>query len=166
MLSGRLITQKYFVAARDHTLGASIVSGNLPAAPNVSWQAGLAYSMAYLKAIWQALLLGLVLGAGIEALLPRMTLGRLFDRFDTRKCLCHSLDDAHVLQRSDCGRHARERCWGCFCSCLLACQSGPQSRCLGVHRFRARLAVGGAPIGGRCGARVYRRRSSCAFRFA
>jgi uncharacterized membrane protein YraQ (UPF0718 family) len=34
--------------------------------------------MAYLKAIWQALLLGLVLGAGIEALLPRMMLGRLF----------------------------------------------------------------------------------------
>jgi uncharacterized protein len=51
---------KVFVAARDHTLGASIVSGNLPAAPNVGWQAGLAYSMAYLKAIWQALLLGLV----------------------------------------------------------------------------------------------------------
>jgi uncharacterized protein len=69
---------KVFVAARDHTLGASIVSGNLPAAPDVSWQAGLAYSMAYLKAIWQALLLGLVLGAGIEALLPRMMLGRLF----------------------------------------------------------------------------------------
>jgi uncharacterized membrane protein YraQ (UPF0718 family) len=69
---------KVFVAARDHTLGASIVSGNLPAAPNVGWQAGLAYSMAYLKAIWQALLLGLVLGAGIEALLPRMTLGRFF----------------------------------------------------------------------------------------
>ena len=69
---------KVFVAARDHTLGASIVSGNLPAAPDVSWQGGLAYSIAYLKAIWQALLLGLVLGAGIEALLPRMTLGRLF----------------------------------------------------------------------------------------
>jgi hypothetical protein len=28
-----------------------------PAAPDVGWQAGLAYSMAYLKAIWQALLL-------------------------------------------------------------------------------------------------------------
>src|SRR5215471_11257910 len=55
------------VAAEDHTLGASIVSGNLPASPEVSLQAGFAYSIAYLKAIWQALLLGLVLGAGVEA---------------------------------------------------------------------------------------------------
>ena len=49
---------KAFVAARDHTLGASIVSGSLPVPPDVSWQAGLAYSLAYLKAIWQALVLG------------------------------------------------------------------------------------------------------------
>jgi len=65
---------KAFVAARDHTLGASIVSGNLPVPPDVGWQAGLAYSLAYLKAIWQALVLGLVIGSGIEALLPRMML--------------------------------------------------------------------------------------------
>src|SRR5215470_16805612 len=58
---------KAFVAAQDHTLGASIVSGNLPASPGVSLQAGFAFSIAYLKAIWQALLLGLVLGAGVEA---------------------------------------------------------------------------------------------------
>ena len=69
---------KAFVAARDHTLGASIVSGNLPVPPEVGWQAGFAYSIAYLKAIWQAMVLGLVIGAGIEALLPRMTVARLF----------------------------------------------------------------------------------------
>jgi uncharacterized membrane protein YraQ (UPF0718 family) len=69
---------KAFIAARNGTLGASIVSGNLAAPPGVGWQAGLAYSIAYLKAIWQALLLGLALGAGIEALLPRATFGRLF----------------------------------------------------------------------------------------
>src|SRR5262249_53388512 len=62
------------VAAEDHTLGASIVSGNLPASPEVSLQAGFAYSIAYLKAIWQALLLGLALGAGIAVLLPRARL--------------------------------------------------------------------------------------------
>jgi uncharacterized membrane protein YraQ (UPF0718 family) len=55
---------KGFVAAQNHTLGASIVSGNLPASPAIGWQAGLDYSIAYLKAIWQALLLGLALGAG------------------------------------------------------------------------------------------------------
>src|SRR6516165_12138981 len=66
------------VAAQDHTLGASIVSGNLPASPGVSLQAGLAYSVAYFTAIWQALLLGLALGAGIEVLLPRARLSQLF----------------------------------------------------------------------------------------
>jgi len=69
---------KAFVAARDHMLGASIVSGNLAASPEVSLQAGFAYSIAYLKAIWQALLLGLALGAGIEALLPRVRLSQFF----------------------------------------------------------------------------------------
>ena len=69
---------RVFVAARDHTLGASIVSGNLPVPPDVGWQAGLAYSLAYLKAIWQAMVLGLVIGSGIEALLPRMMFARLF----------------------------------------------------------------------------------------
>src|SRR6516164_2331390 len=67
-----------FVAAQDHTLGASIVSGNLPAAPEVSLQAGVAYSIAYFKEIWQALLLGLALGAGIKVLLPRARLKQFF----------------------------------------------------------------------------------------
>jgi len=66
------------VAAEDHTLGASIVSGNLPASPEVSLQAGFAYSIAYLKAICQALLLALALGVGIEALLPRARLSQFF----------------------------------------------------------------------------------------
>ena len=69
---------KAFIAAQDHTLGASILSGNAAAPPGVSWQAGLAYSFAYLKSIWQALLLGLVVAAGIKAWLPRATFGRLF----------------------------------------------------------------------------------------
>ena len=66
------------VAAQDHTLGASIVSGNMPASPEVSLQAGFAYSIAYLKAIWPALLLALALGAGIELLLPRARLSQFF----------------------------------------------------------------------------------------
>ena len=69
---------KAFVAAQDHTLGASIVSGNLPAAPDVSLQAGFAYSIAYFKEIWQALLLGLAVGAGIAVLLPRARLSQFF----------------------------------------------------------------------------------------
>ena len=67
-----------FVAAQDHTLGASIVSGDLPASPEVSLQAGFAYSIAYFKDIWEALLLGLALGAGIKVLLPRARLSQFF----------------------------------------------------------------------------------------
>jgi uncharacterized protein len=69
---------KAFVAAQNHTLGPSIVSGNLAAPPGIGWQAGVTYWVDYLKAIWQALVLGLVLGAGIEALLPPAVLRRLF----------------------------------------------------------------------------------------
>ena len=66
------------VAAQDRTLDASIVSGNLPASPEVSLQAGFAYSIAYFKDIWEALLLGLALGAGIKVLLPRARLSQFF----------------------------------------------------------------------------------------
>src|SRR5262249_758402 len=69
---------KAFVAAQDHTLGASIVSGNLPAAPDLSLQARFAYSIGYFKEIWQALLLGLAVGAGIAVLLPRARLSQFF----------------------------------------------------------------------------------------
>lgn len=69
---------KGFHAAQDHTLGTSILSGNLPASPELGLRAGLDYSIAYLKAIWQALALGLALGAGVETLLPRVPLNRLF----------------------------------------------------------------------------------------
>lgn len=69
---------KGFLAAHNHSLGGSIVSGKLPASPAVGLQAGLDYSIAYMKAIWQALLLGLALGAGLETALPRAPLHRLF----------------------------------------------------------------------------------------
>lgn len=69
---------KAFVAAHSHTLGGSIVSGRQAAPPGVGLKAGVDYSLAYLKAIWQALLLGLALGAGVQALLPRLAIGRLF----------------------------------------------------------------------------------------
>jgi uncharacterized membrane protein YraQ (UPF0718 family) len=69
---------KALFAAQHHTLGGSIVSGQLPAPPTAGLQAGLDYSIAYLKAIWQALLLGLALGAAVEALLPRVAIGQLF----------------------------------------------------------------------------------------
>lgn len=118
---------KAFVAARDHMLGASIVSGNLAASPEVSLQAGLAYSIAYLKAIWQALLLGLALGAGVEVLLPRVRLSQFF---------AGSRGPLRALSRSyNNSALARQALPHCLSPCRLsACH---RSRCWGGHYLYA-----------------------------
>ncbi|WP_430389942.1 permease [Dyella sp. 20L07] len=59
-----------FVAASQHSIGHSILMGDEASAPAPSWSAALGYALAYGKAIWQAMLLGLLLGSGIHALLP------------------------------------------------------------------------------------------------
>ncbi len=59
-----------FVAAANHSIGNSILMGTAAAPPAPSWDAALGYAMAYGKAIWQAMVLGLLLGSAIQALLP------------------------------------------------------------------------------------------------
>ncbi len=61
---------KAFVAQSHHFIGDSILSGKAAAAPSASWSAAADYALAYGKAIWQALVLGLILGSGIKVLLP------------------------------------------------------------------------------------------------
>jgi hypothetical protein len=62
---------KSFVAAAHHSIGASIVSGKAAAPPPPSIATALNYAKAYYLAIWQALLLGLVLGAAVQVFFPR-----------------------------------------------------------------------------------------------
>jgi uncharacterized membrane protein YraQ (UPF0718 family) len=73
--------QPYFhralAVAVSHTLGASIVTGTAAAAPAPSLAAAIGYSKAYFLAIWQAMALGLLLGATVEALVPRDWLARV-----------------------------------------------------------------------------------------
>jgi uncharacterized protein len=54
-----------YVAATQHSIGHSILMGNAASAPAPSWSAALGYALAYGKAIWQAMVLGLLLGSGI-----------------------------------------------------------------------------------------------------
>ena len=72
---------KAFLAQSHHAIGDSILSGKSASAPPASWNAAVDYAIAYGKAIWQALVLGLVLGSGIKVLLPNQwvsaALGRL-----------------------------------------------------------------------------------------
>ncbi|KAK45932.1 membrane protein [Caballeronia jiangsuensis] len=59
-----------FVAASQHSIGKSNLMGTAASAPEPSWQAALDYAMAYGKAIWQAMVLGLLLGSAVQALIP------------------------------------------------------------------------------------------------
>jgi len=51
--------------------GSSIVAGKEAAPPVASFQAALAYGQAYFLAIWQALVVGLLLAATLETLVPK-----------------------------------------------------------------------------------------------
>jgi len=73
---------KVFQVASTHTLGASIVTGTHRAAPPVGLAAAVSYATAYLKDIWIAFIVGLVVAAGVEALLPEGWLIRLLGRAD------------------------------------------------------------------------------------
>ncbi len=59
-----------FVAAANHSIGQSILMGKAASPPAPSLEAALGYAAAYGKAIWQAMVLGLLLGSAIQALLP------------------------------------------------------------------------------------------------
>jgi uncharacterized membrane protein YraQ (UPF0718 family) len=69
-----------FVAASSHSIGQSILMGKAAQAPAASWDAALAYALAYGKAIWKAMALGLLLGSGAQALLPADWVRRLLGK--------------------------------------------------------------------------------------
>jgi uncharacterized membrane protein YraQ (UPF0718 family) len=75
---------KAFIAQSHHAIGDSILSGKAASAPPVSLSAAVDYSIAYGKAIWQALVLGLVLGSGIKVLLPAQWVSAVIGRLGFR----------------------------------------------------------------------------------
>lgn len=71
---------KAFLAAARHSIGSSIVSGKGAAAPAVSLAAAWQYAVKYFLAVWQAVILGVVVGAAVQVLLPRDWLLRVLGR--------------------------------------------------------------------------------------
>jgi len=69
-----------FVAAADHSIGQSILMGTEAAPPPPSFAAAIGYALAYGKAIWQAMLLGLLLGSAIQALVPANWVARMLGK--------------------------------------------------------------------------------------
>ena len=73
---------KAFLAAAKHSIGGSIISGHASAPPPASWHAAVEYAFAYGKAIWQAMIVGLLVAAGVQTLLPRQWLVRILGRMN------------------------------------------------------------------------------------
>lgn len=71
---------KTFLAAAKHSIGASIVSGKTDVPPAFGLVAAWNYAIQYFLAIWQALVLGIVVGAAVQVLLPKDWIVRLFAR--------------------------------------------------------------------------------------
>lgn len=69
-----------FVAAANHSIGNSILMGTAATPPAPSWDAAFGYALAYGKAIWQAMVLGLLLGSAIQALLPADWVARVLGK--------------------------------------------------------------------------------------
>jgi uncharacterized membrane protein YraQ (UPF0718 family) len=82
---------KAFLAQSHHFIGDSIISGTSASAPPVSWNAAVDYAIAYSKAIWKALVLGLILGSGIKVLLPTQWVGEMLGRLGFRSVALGSL---------------------------------------------------------------------------
>jgi uncharacterized membrane protein YraQ (UPF0718 family) len=71
---------KAFVASASHSIGRSILMGAAAQAPPPSLKAAFDYSLAYGKAIWQAMVLGLLLGAALQEFAPLAWVARTLGR--------------------------------------------------------------------------------------
>jgi uncharacterized membrane protein YraQ (UPF0718 family) len=73
-----------FVAAATHSIGQSILMGSDTHPPAPSWKAAIDYSLAYGKAIWKAMVLGLLLAAAVQEFLPVAWVARWLGRSNWR----------------------------------------------------------------------------------
>jgi uncharacterized protein len=69
-----------FTAETTHSIGKSILMGRAASPPAPSLTAALDYAWAYGKAIWQAMVLGLLLGSAVQALVPMRWVARVLGR--------------------------------------------------------------------------------------
>jgi uncharacterized protein len=69
-----------FTAEATHSIGKSILMGAEASPPAPSLSAAIDYAWTYGKAIWQAMVLGLLLGSAVQALLPVQWVARLMGR--------------------------------------------------------------------------------------
>ena len=68
------------LAYTHHSIGRSILTGGAAQVPAASLQSAVDYAIAYGKAVWQAMLLGLLLGSALQEFAPRALIRRLLGR--------------------------------------------------------------------------------------
>ena len=76
---------KAFLAATNHSIGNSILMGSAAQAPAPSWQAAVDYALAYGKAIWKAMVLGLLLGSALQEFAPRAWIARVLGQSGSQR---------------------------------------------------------------------------------
>jgi uncharacterized membrane protein YraQ (UPF0718 family) len=72
--------QKALAASTTHSIGAPILLNKAGQVPAPSFASALDYAFSYSKAIWKAMVLGLVLGSAVQALLPTRWIVRTLGR--------------------------------------------------------------------------------------
>jgi len=75
---------KAHLVSLTHSLGRNILFGKALTPPGPSVAAAVGYAESYFKAVWQAWVLGLLLAATIETLLPRNWLARVLGKASPR----------------------------------------------------------------------------------
>ncbi|MDA8443333.1 MAG: permease [Peptococcaceae bacterium] len=71
---------KVFIAAAKHSIGASIISGKTNVPPAPSWAAAWSFTVGYFKSVWEAVVLGILLGSLVQVLIPTDWVIRMFNR--------------------------------------------------------------------------------------
>ncbi|MGF7047258.1 uncharacterized membrane protein YraQ (UPF0718 family) [Paenibacillus sp. DS2015] len=71
---------KAIKAATEHSIGSSILTGDLATAPAPSIQAAWDYAVAYFQSVWKAAVLGILLGSLVQVLIPAKWLIRVLGK--------------------------------------------------------------------------------------
>lgn len=71
---------KAHLAFAHHSIGSSLLTGGADRPPAPSLHSALDFGIAYGKSIWEAMVLGLLVGSAVQALLPRRWIASVFGK--------------------------------------------------------------------------------------
>ncbi|GGH84347.1 uncharacterized membrane protein YraQ (UPF0718 family) [Pullulanibacillus pueri] len=71
---------KAFIAAHDHAIGSSSISGEKVSAPAPSWHAAWDFTVNYFNSIWKAYLVAIILASLVQVALPKDWIRRVLGK--------------------------------------------------------------------------------------